>query len=125
MVLSNYGCELRLQCTVVGGVGTVWKGSALRDCQNNYNNNIVLLHSRFKNGTPEVQCDNGRIIGRGVKQSGNNFISKLIINLDVISTLSGNTIECTLDSGINETLIDSYTITHPLPRGMHIYTAIV
>ena len=115
---SNYGCELRLQCTVVGGTSTVWKGSALRDCPTN---EIVLLHSRFT----VVECDNGRIIGCGVRQSGNNFTSKLIINIDVISTLSGNAIECALDGGINETLIDSYTITYPLPRGIYIYTATV
>ena len=126
MLLSDCVCpghELRLQCTVVGGLITVWKGSALSDCQYN---EIVLQHSRFRDRSPVGECNNGRIVGRGVRRSGNNFTSELIIsNLCVNSTLSGNTILCVLYDGLQDIPIDSYTITYPLPIGIHIYTAII
>ena len=94
MVLSDCVCpghELRLQCTVVGGVVAVWRASALTDCGHN---EILLQHHRFRDGTPVGECNNGRIVAHGVRRVGNNFTSELIINLDANATLNGNIIEC-------------------------------
>ena len=93
VVLSDCVClghELRLQCTVIGGVATVWRRSALRGCKYN---EIVLQHNSFGDRVPVGVGNNGGIVGHGVRPSGNNFTSDLIIsNLRVNSTLSGNTI---------------------------------
>ena len=117
--------KLRLQCTVVRRVTTVWRGNALRDCQYN---EIVLRHNSFGDRSPVGVGNNGGIVGHGVRRSGKYFTSELIIsNLCVNSTLSvsGNTILCAIDNGIQVILIDIYTFTHPfkLPIGIHIYTA--
>ena len=62
MVLSECVCpggELRLECTIVGGFGTVWKGTAF-DCPGQ-GNVIDLLHSKFESGTT-LDCNNGMIM---------------------------------------------------------------
>ena len=118
MVLSDCVCpghELRLQCTVVGGVSTVWKGSASSDCQNN---EIVLQHTRFRDDTPVGECNNGRIVAHGIRRVDNNFTSEININLDVNSALSGNTITCFRDDGTMLMSIGNYTITYPSPTGI-------
>ena len=121
MVLSDCVCpgrELRLQCTVVGGVNTLWRGSALRDCQYN---EIQLQHSRFGDRSPVGECDNGGIVAHGVRRVDNNFTSELVINinLDKNSTLSGNTITCFRDGGKTLMSIGNYTITYPSPTGIN------
>ena len=121
MVLSDCVCpshELRLQCTVVGGVTTAWRGSALRDCQYN---EIVLQHNRFGDRSPVGECNNGGIVAHGVRRVDNNFTSELMINinLDVNSTLSGNTITCFRDDGTMLMSIGNYTITYPSPTGIN------
>ena len=122
MVLSDCVClshELRLQCTVVGGVTTVWRGSALRDCQYN---EIVLQHNRFSytDRSPAVgECNNGGIVAHGVRRVDNNFTSEININLDVNSALSGNTITCFCDDGTMLMSIGNYTITYPSPTGIN------
>ena len=53
MVLSDCVCpghELRLECTVVGGAATNWRGSAF-DCLEVQLTEIVLRHSQFESGT--------------------------------------------------------------------------
>ena len=74
----------------------MWRGSALRDCKYN---EIVLLHNTFGDRVPMGVGNNGGIIGRSLRRSGNNFTSELIIgklSICVNSTLSvsGNTILC-------------------------------
>ena len=49
------------ECTAVGGVATLWQGSAL-DCENN---EIILVHdSRFENRT--VVCNSRALVGQGL-----------------------------------------------------------
>ena len=112
MVLSDCVCpghELRLECTVVGGAATDWRGSAF-DCPISY---IILLHSRFESGT-SAMCNNGRIIGRSINTTsdsdGIKYISQLIIQLDENGTLDGRTVECAQDNGIQITAIGTHTI---------------
>ena len=114
VVLSNCVCpghELRLECTVVGGGATVWRGSAF-DCY--YYNEIILFNSRFQSGTSQ-ECNNGKIIGRSINTTsdsdGIKYISQLIIQLDENGTLDGRTVECVYDNGLHFKVI-----------GIHYYT---
>ena len=112
MVLSDCVCpghELRLECTVLGGGVTTWRGSAF-DCQHN---RIVLRHSQFASGT-SGGCNNGRIIGRSINKTsdsdGIKYISQLIIQLDVNNTLEGRTVECAHSYNVQTTIIGRHTI---------------
>ena len=114
MVLSDCVCpghELRLECTVVGGIATIWRGSAF-DCPGSANG-ILLRHSRFASGTHYGECNNGRIIGRSINTTsdsdGIKFISQLIIQLDENGTLDGRTVECDILNG-----------THYIDIGTHV-----
>ena len=120
MVLSDCVCpghELRLECTVVGGVNTVWRGSAFRGCSNT-NNEIVLRHSLFEHGLAMGECNNGVIVGRSIRQEGDNYTSQLIVHLNVNSTLRGKTVECIYDDGKCTIPIGNHTIIYPLPLGI-------
>ena len=104
MVLSDCVCpghELRLECTVVGGAVTIWRGSAFDCPEISYCNEIVLRHSQFASGT-SGSCNNGRIIGCSINTTsdsdGIKYISQLIIQLDVNGTLEGRTVECGHDN---------------------------
>ena len=113
MVLNDCVCpgdELRLECTVVRAGTTVWGGSAFSGCSNN---EIVLLPSRGETATGE--CNNGAIVGHGIRQVGLNYTSQLIVHLD--ATLRGKSLECVHDDGLKLTSIGDYTITYPSPRG--------
>ena len=113
MVLSDCVCpghELRLECTVVGGSTTIWKGSAFSDCTGN---RIVLRHSQFESGTVG-DCSNGRIIGRSINTTtdsdGIKYISQLITQLDESGTLDGSTVECAHSYATQTTIIGTHTI---------------
>ena len=115
MVLSACVCpghELRLECTVVEGIATVWTGSAF-DCTTSANV-IILLHSQFAGGT--LRGCNGRIIGRSINTTsdsdGIKFISQLIIQLDESGTLEGRTVECHYDDGIHDIVIGTHVISY-------------
>ena len=119
MVLSDCVCpghELRLECTVVGAGSTVWRGSAFIRCSNN---EIVLRHSRFKHGPAVGECNSGLIVGRSIRQVGDNFTSQLTVHLNVNSTLRGKTVECFHDNGLQATSVGNHTITYPSPRGIY------
>ena len=77
------------ECTVTGGGGTVWTGSAF-NCYR-YNNEIVLFNSRFDTGTYGT-CNNGAIVGRSLSVDGNNYTSQL--NVTITPDIAGKTIEC-------------------------------
>ena len=114
MVLSDCVCpghELRLECTIVGGVATVWTGSAF-DCPALFNE-IVLIHYRFASGTHYGRCNNGRIIVRSINTTsdsdGIKYISQLIIQLDENGRLKGRTVKCV-----------HYNLTHDIVIGTHV-----
>ena len=116
VVLSDCVCpghELRLECTVVGGASTVWRGSAF----NCIGDRIFLRHSQFEIGISEM-CNNGRIIGRSINTTsdsdGIKYISQLIIQLDVNDTLEGRTVECVHNDVV---VIGTHTIVYT--RGIY------
>ena len=108
------GHELRLECTVVGGASTVWEGSAFSGCSNN---EIVLRHSQYEHGLAVGECNNGVIVGRSIRQVGDNYTSQLTVHLNVNSTLRGKTVECFHDDGLHEVTVGNYKITYPSLRG--------
>ena len=117
VVLSDCVCpghELRLECTVVRGATTVWGGSAFSGCSNN---EIVLRHSQFEHGLAVGECNNGVIVGRSIRQVGDNYTSQLIVHLDLHPTLRGKTVECFHDDGLHEVTVGNYTIIYPSLRG--------
>ena len=116
VVLSDCVCpghELRLECTVVGGVATVWRGTAF-DCLAT-NNEIVLLNYGFGSRTTR-ECNNGRIMGRSINTTsdsdGVKYISQLIIQLDVNGTLEGRTVECVYENGTHVIVIGAHVISY-------------
>ena len=120
MVLSECTCpgrELRLECTVVGGFSTTWKGTAF-DCPGR-GNEILLRHSQFsESGLAMGECNGGIIIGRGHNRTfdgltDSKFTSQLTIHLPLLNatsnTLEGETVECTRD---DVDVIGTHTIAY-------------
>ena len=108
VVLSECTCpgrELRLGCTVVGGVTTNWRGTAF-DCPGR-GNAILLRHIQFsESGLAMEVCNGGNIIGNGRNRTfdgptDSKFTSELTIHLPLLNTtsntLEGETVECTRD----------------------------
>ena len=101
------GDILTHECTVTGGVSTVWTGNAF-NCQSS-NNEITLLHSCFKsaNGTSR-SCNNGAIVGQSLGVQGDNYTSQL--NVTITPETAGKTIMCIGDNGKTTMLIFSILI---------------
>ena len=130
MVLSECVCpgsELRLECTVIGGVTTVWRGTAF-DCIGQ-GDQIELRHSQFDGGRATRVCNNGIIMGHIRNKTSTDgidfkFISQLIIHLPLLNatndyTLDGKTVECVRDSPtLGITVIGTHTIAYTRD-GMH------
>ena len=116
-MLSECACpgrELRLECTVVGGFSTAWRGTAF-DCPGQVDE-ILLRHSQFESGTA-LNCTNGIIMGRSHNRTfddpNSKFTSQLIIHLPSLNAtnnrLEGETVQCIHD---DVTVIGSYTIVY-------------
>ena len=69
------GHTLTFECTVMRGVGTVWRGSAL-NC-NSGNNEIFLHDGAHGNGLEEpiIGCNNGNIVGQVVETENGSYTS--------------------------------------------------
>ena len=119
VVLSECVCpgrELKLECTVVGGLSTIWMGTAF-DCPGQVDV-ILLRHSQFESGI-ELKCNNGIIMGRSHNRTfdgpNSKFTSQLIIHLpslnvtNNVNRLEGRTVQCTHD-GV--TVIGNHTIAY-------------
>ena len=108
------GHQLRLQCTVMGGGFTIWRGTALSSCSNS---RLQLRHTQFEDGLAVGQCNNGAIIGHGLRRVGLNFPSELAIHLDTLSNdYEGREVECVYVNTSHITTIGTYVIT--LKRGI-------
>ena len=98
---------MTFECSIAEIVGTtVFQGEFL-DCSSS--NEIVLLHSRFKNMTASVICNDGKV--RGYSLSANDsepcYTSQLqvMVSPDII----GRSITCAYDNGITEEEIGNYS----------------
>ena len=87
----NYLCvypgdQLTLDCTVQGGVATLWKGSTF-DCS------INLLHSGFSSRQQSPaggECNNGKIVAHSIGGLNGTYISQL--NVTVTKDMNNYTI---------------------------------
>ena len=86
------GYTVTYECTVMGGIGTVWRGSAI-NCENSANE-VFLLHNRFGLSDRDYTktCNNGTISGRGVRVTGGFYTSQLSVKISL--DLLGKTVEC-------------------------------
>ena len=93
------GDVLSYNCTVVGGIATVWRGTAF-DCPETTNNEIILRHSRFSVAEGTFgSCSGGIIRGRSLGvQDSMCYISQ--VNVTVNSGHNGQTVECTIDPSL-------------------------
>lgn len=94
------------ECTVQGGLSTVWRGSAF-DCNDN-NNIIILHHVWFGTETAVGECNNNNIVGRGLRTENSSFTSRLYVT--ICPQFNNKTIECTIHEGSTLTSIGSYTL---------------
>ena len=59
------GDVLTIECTITGGVATVWRGTAFQCVSRS--NEIILRHSGFRESyNPAGTCNNGAIIARAL-----------------------------------------------------------
>ena len=91
------GNDLQLLCSVIGGVNTVWTGSAIVDqCSSD---NIILRHSGFS-GTVKLTCNLEAVIGQSLPSLSNVsarcYTSQLSIS--ITDNLNGTDIRCQIDN---------------------------
>ena len=86
----SFGDQLTLECSVQGGVATVWHGSAF-DC---ISNSIILLHSQQSTGGG---CNDEKIVAHSIGEFNNTYVSQLTVN--VTEGMNNKTIECAADAG--------------------------
>ena len=104
------------ECSIMGGVSTVWRGNAF-ECPSS-NNEITLSHSQYKNSSNETysskSCNNGgvTIIAQIVGLSENTYTSQVTISDRASkSSLIGKSVNCIRDNGITTEVIRRYNIT--------------
>ena len=86
---------LTFNCTVLGGIATLWKGTAF-DCPLN-DNEILLRHGRFGTGGTSGECNNRAIVGRSVSVEGADcYTSRLSVTIS--DGLNNETVRCILNS---------------------------
>ena len=113
---STIGCvcpgdTLTYECTVTGGILTIWTGTAF-ECPS-INNEILLLHDTY--GSVSGSCNNGDIVARSLSAEGNNYTSQL--NVTITPETAGKTIEC-FGSGFSVTLNNIFSSVIPTITGL-------
>ena len=91
------GSTLVFECTIVGAIATVWRGSFF-DCPSN---SIVLRHRLFQSGINGT-CSNGAIVARSIEALNNSYTSQL--NVIVNQHTNNGSVECIRDSSIEITI---------------------
>ena len=95
-------------------MATVWTGTAF-DCTQS-NNEVIIFHSNF--ARPQA-CNNGAIIGQGIRVENDTFISQLMIRTS--DETNGSSIVCAHDTGnINGTPEIGSTLLH-ITTGIYSY----
>lgn len=92
----------------MGGYGTVWRGSALADCE------MLLLHGDYEIPNYKKICNNGNIVGGNVHiENGvenGTYIYGSQLNVIVTLNMIGKSIECVHESE-NIRVIGSHMIS--------------
>ena len=112
--LTDYDCgcpghNTSYICTAVGGVITVWGGTAF-DCTGR--NEISLRHNEFENAVGE--CNDGAIVGYSIQTAENFYTSRLDVRLS--ADLQGRTVTCSVDDG-TVTLLGTVVLIVSTPSG--------
>ena len=111
--ISTSVCQgdiLTFNCTVNGGVSTVWQGSAFKCIQTN--NEIVLLHSRSNTSNDSGSCDDGDIAAYAVLYSNRDeYFSEINVTPTSPFTVSSFTVVCFKDNGTNAIVVSNWTVS--------------
>ena len=92
------GNTVVFECTIVGAIATVWKGSFFTDCPSN---SIVLRHRVF---TPGINgtCNDGAVVANGIEVINNSYTSQLIVTVN--PEVNNSTVECIRDGSMEMTV---------------------
>ena len=101
---------LVFECSVIGGVLTVWSGTAFNYNCESTNNEIALLHNRF-NASNLYSCNEDAVVGQVIHVEHNQYTSQLNITINNCSTLIGKNITCTHDNGVSANMVGYYTLS--------------
>ena len=88
---------VNFECTVVGAIATVWKGSFF-DCPSD---SIVLRHRVFAPGINGT-CNNGEIVATGIEVINNSYSSQLVIIVN--PDMNNGSVECIRDGSMETTV---------------------
>ena len=103
------GENLVFECNVTGNGSTVFEGSFF-ECSNE----VILLHSRYVNGTTAM-CNNQLLaLSNGVVN--NTYISRLQLRLSDYTNI-GKTVTCIHDNGKEASVIGNYKIPNSTAIG--------
>ena len=91
------------ECTVTGGIATVWKGTAV-NCQS-ADNEIILLHNTNFTSLRAETCNSGAITGQAIRVENGTYTSQLTVT--VSAEMNGSTIVCAHDTGVDTPEIGS------------------
>jgi hypothetical protein len=105
------------ECTVTGGIFTVWNGDAFQ-C---INEEIILRNRDFGASPPPTGIcmrSDGQIIGEGVSQQNNSFTSRLSFNFT--QGLVGSTVNCIVDvNGVDTSTIGTSVLEFSTSKFVH------
>ena len=106
------GRTLTFECTVMTGVGTIWRGSAFNCSNSSGSNNEIILFDGSHGSEPVTWC-NGTIVGQVVEVQNGSYTSQVDVTLT--SDVIGKSIECVRAFQNNSFIeVRSYTI-HSFP----------
>ena len=95
------------ECTVFGGGFTIWRGTALSNCQQN---EIRLRHSQYMESQVTRECNAGAIVAKSMGTSGNCYTSQLTVAVG--EKMINKTVECVhSDSQGANTIIGQNTLS--------------
>ena len=93
----------------MGGYGTLWRGSALNDCDIV----MILLHAEFgRSLNYKKSCTDGKIVGGNVHKNeveNGTYTYYSQLNVTVIPNMIGKSVEC-VRTGENTSVIGFYLI---------------
>lgn len=111
-ITACHGDTLTFNCSVNGGVATVWKGSAFKCMPTN--NEIVLLHSR-SNGSVNGTCNEGDITAYAelevLYSNKDKYFSQINVTATFPFAVSMFTVICFCDNGTIETVVSNWTVS--------------
>ena len=112
------GRNFTYECSIdnVNALFTVWRGTVISaGCE------ITLFHSDFGiPGAARAVCNSGAVVGYNIGVENNCYTS----NLDILVSpgLDGRTVECIMDDGVTNTLIDTATLSITTSKSIEMVT---